>query len=106
MSRKIDALIAEHVFGLDKCKNCQAEKYGCNVNCMYHFRYSTNISDAWLVLQSIESDGCWLISSGEPEELYCCEVYNGTTIRSYQDTAPMAICLASLKAKNVEIPGE
>ena len=131
MSRKIDALIAEHVMGwewfsADELKNLgyvtkevgllfpnepkAALESGFNVIESIIPNYSTDMAAAWEVLKWWESnEGCdwdlhydfddnyacrfrWLHDEGESDTDWC-EV----------DSMPMAICLAALKAKGIDV---
>lgn len=119
--REIDALIHEHVFGKKAvfykgpkpCWDgwCDGDP-DIEENCGQFYdqriknklpRYSTNIADAWQVVEKMKSrlptidfDGLeWNVSmfgDGGPEASH--------------ESAPMAICLAALKSKGVEVEGE
>ena len=112
MSRQIDALIAEKVMGL-----VVGEVYSDSGEYESHYanpqdkhpltgqdllpHYSTSIVDAWRVVEKIE--GQVLIDrtiSGK----WVCEIIWGMryTYVAEADTAPMAICLAALKAVGYE----
>lgn len=96
--RKIDALVAEHVMGHAydalEPKHC----------------YATQISAAWQVVEKLQNsteappfrltqlyDGIWHCHfDGKGTE-----VYGG---QGYAATAPLAICLAALEARGIEVP--
>lgn len=107
MSRKIDALIAEHVMGFKIYEDHTMNK-PC-VDTLFNIpNYSTDISAAWGVVEKV---GC--IRAGEstvdcfslnhwPEGYEVEWGFEPVTAK----TAPMAICLAALKAKGVEVSDE
>lgn len=113
MNRKVDALIAEHFFGLKVHKD---PEYG-----YMHFakelvgitqqpfalvkKYSTDIAAAWPVWEKLEVAVVLKLSN----EKYCCHDQNQAMDFDYGDwhaiakTAPLAICLAALKSKNIKV---
>lgn len=124
MSRQIDSLIAEHVFGfpkfapqvLEKLKNHVSVNFqdACGIcgrlddskECLSP--YSTSIADAWLVINHLRGKYCFSIFTGNDEFLM-----EGVRIQkigkdqehtSFGVYIPMAICLAALKSLSVEIP--
>ncbi len=113
--RKIDALVAEHVMGLKKGRKKQGysmfeyhyevKEYDVWIdeegNSHHPRRYSSDISAAWEVVEKLRyisimpwKEGKWN-ATAKHEEF--------TFVQSIQDTAPLAICLAALKAKGVEV---
>lgn len=97
--RLIDALIAEHVMGMfDVEKKMQHFGYGAIPG------YSTKIEAAWKVVEKLDDKfrvGIIKFSMEYKVKFVCRKSRN---INSALDlTAPMAICLAALKAKGVEI---
>lgn len=117
MSRAIDALIAEHVFGCvitrskhtDELMTCFDKDIG-NVPLL---NYSTQIQDAWLVVEKMREKLKWSFSLDTfyRKKNYFCrfeklndEGFPHTSYDEVNQSAPLAICLAALKALNVEIP--
>lgn len=114
--RKLDALIAERVMGWDRDGDRlwppdtrrSKWKYGISVP-----PYSTSIADAWPVVEKLkERHSVELI--GGPNDEGGCEHWS-CTIKSYgyrsfqdqkwrgeADTAPLAICIAALRAVDAE----
>jgi len=86
--RELDALIAERVMG---------EMWGVGPNLEDTLpHYSTQIADAWLVVEKMRpyfeiycDGGGWVARFGWAD---------AGTLAAYADTAPLAICLAALKA--------
>ena len=124
--RELDALIAEKVMG-HKCScgredlNNRANPYGIKGFCLVHGstdivggNYSTNIADAWEVVEKL---GRWrgfdfMLVMPDPEQTFHLHTYEAgwyeatndgpeRRVVSDADTAPLAICLAALKAKGV-----
>lgn len=96
-TREIDALVADHVMGL-------SGPWGATFlggKPLPH--YSTDIAAAWEVVEKVGDiklegyrcvDGCFR---------WCVTTFDLDDIEIRADTAPMAICLAALKAKGVEV---
>ena len=109
--RKIDALIAEHVFNFDVVNGKVADDFG---NTGEPFSYSTSIADAWLVMTHMELKdfNCYVktiypefivgITEEEPPRWKVGVNYH----EAASDSAPLAICLAALKALGVEVKEE
>lgn len=125
--RELDALIAEKVMGWkyrgygngggEWTFNGQKMAFGgLNGGSLPH--YSTNIADAWMV---VEKMGRWhgfdfMIVMPDPEQTFHLRTYEAgwyeatndgpeRRVVSDADTAPLAICLAALKAVNQEGQG-
>lgn len=112
--REIDRLVAEKVLG---CK--VVGKQGCGCNDLRHSRdsferfgyYSSNIADAWEVVEKWNkmSNKNWVtISSDFNNKTWDCffeytDHPPGLGSHSNEDTAPLAICKAALKAVEVEV---
>jgi hypothetical protein len=115
MSRELDALVARHVFGHDvryweayqgnERPSYWDETDGCAVPA-----YSYDIAAAWQVVEKLAPSEPW---AGVHFNLYrCAHGYQATfeggadgeewKAEECADTAPLAICLAALKAKGVE----
>jgi Phage ABA sandwich domain len=110
--REIDRLIIEKVLQLPYR---ESEKFGLWVileegEDAVLFRPSTNIQDAWIVVEKLRERGIcldifaekdkysvniWHVTETEKETLY--DPYDSTEA----ETAPMAICLSSLKTVEV-----
>jgi hypothetical protein len=99
-NREIDFLIFEHVFQNEKgfVEWLKKQKEELDLNLSIIKRYSTDIKDAWSVVEKFEYfniryEGHWY-----------CEVYkDGKYYFGDHDTAPMAICDAALRSVGVEI---
>lgn len=107
--RKIDALVAEHVMGI------APEKYERSTGCPtcgydgqyeYAERYSEDIAAAWEVVTC----GKWTWSvqemadgGGRRISCYFENEDDGIWETGYGPTAPLAICIAALKAKNIDV---
>jgi hypothetical protein len=126
-ARELDAQIAERVFGWTRhpermhptdnrtiggvlyCPPGHPHDAG-SANVVPH--YSTDISAAWLVIQNLCSRGMKpnILSGGQEEVVWTCGVdiygYDGwedfRSVRAVEGTAPLAICLAALKALDKE----
>lgn len=124
--RELDALIAEKVMGITpdlKCIACGSTNllihwltgnnmYGdCTKNMDYKRtfiklpNYSTDISDAWLVVEKMGAynDSSFSLSVGLSYTEWCA-CFMGH--KAWSDSAPHAICLAALKAVGVEVENE
>lgn len=107
--KELDALIAEKVMGWrmelwsSYSELLPANKVwvGDDDNYRYveNFKPSTNISDAWHVVEWLEKNiGGISLESHCDERRYSFRVFNGTHwIVARAETAPLAICLAALK---------
>lgn len=112
--RELDALIAEKVTGWPYSL-CRFHGTGMSENrrgtisefCIkcgdpygYHHAwpaYSTSIAAAWQVMEKLFSNGLVVIVSGKSGRPYECQIDTQQKIlKEYADTAPLAICLASL----------
>jgi hypothetical protein len=99
--RELDALIADKItnyVSLTTHWNPIDEIYGD----LPH--YSTNILDAWQVVEKLKAHPYLFIF--EMEVVVDCDcAFHGATgsFRAEAETAPLAICLASLKAKGIDI---
>lgn len=115
--RKIDALVAEHVMGWKKGElNWTIDELWIDSKGSYKwvgkFSPSTNISDAWQVVEKCGKDfNVKYISHKKQYEAvvdYYFPAEKGKREflsfgKAYADTAPLAICKASLKAKGIDI---
>ncbi|MGG3879602.1 BC1872 family protein [Bacillus smithii] len=121
--REIDLLIAEKVMGWKLRKYFEDDCYITDewvtdiqdkfnnsviVIDVDKFNPSTDIRDAWLILQKADdfvvnkaTEGSLGVRSGlaETGDIHC--MYNGT--HAYAKTAPLAICSAALKAVGVDV---
>ena len=98
--RKLDALIAEKVMGLIFRKKEGYPKFDDDVP-----YYSTRIEDAWLVVEKLREMGAWInVSIGTHKMFWECRGIinegkdNEVRFINHAPTAPLAICLAALKA--------
>ena len=116
--RELDALIAEKVMGLAGVRDGKSWLYGDNWT--YHKKgvlclvphYSTQIADAWQVAEKmwplVQGGGYGtyrvLLNRRDGDNKYVCEFAIdpdggwSTHARAEAPTAPLAICLAALKA--------
>lgn len=113
--RELDALIAEKVMGYDvktwnEVYEVAKRKEDIPVivleekQCRSIPRYSTNISDAWQVVEELSA--YYGVEVYQDKVVPCeCNVYHlgSRKSRAIADTAPLAICLAALKAVGVEV---
>lgn len=118
MSREIDALVAEHVMGYEvhgkttiPFKPFRSIQGGGGGRVERIEDYSTSIEAAWVVVEKTDLlswDFClariapnnhWAIMAAYDKDSEGCD---GTIIAEAK-TAPMAICLAALRSKNVKV---
>ena len=112
----IDKQIAEKVMGgewesLDAMTNNNSYKTGEHEFARrINFNPSTNIADAWLVVEKMRELGYSINIEAQQKGKWRCNIIligNEWTTRietADEDTAPMAICLAALSA--LEVKGE
>jgi len=104
--RELDALVAEKVLGIAITKDEHGywppPRPGKNFSSQQIPEYSYSISAAWEVFESIkglnvisrdEDEGSWIVGSFE----------TGKEILAKADSAPVAICLAALRVKGIEL---
>ena len=91
--REMDALIAEKIFGLTVDDN------------FYLPNYSTNIADAWIVIEKMKSKHFRISYKSAPFQKYdkeplgwLCSMSGFEFIPEHAATAPLAICRAALLA--------
>jgi hypothetical protein len=116
-SRELDALVAEKVMGCAPVKIGSGE-YACVCNSEGHARlvrvnemawlkliepYSTDIAAAFEAAEACELFRYYALGkfTGPEGEVWGLEADNAMFAEA--DTAPLAICLAALKAKGVEV---
>ena len=124
--RELDGLVAENVMGWRECKiGIERDikgRAGFGLERPGQFRlsfpeYSTNISDAWLVVEKLAGDGHALAlqapGSTDMNEAYreftrWTADFGTNNISGYTeangDTAPHAICMAALKIVGYSFP--
>ena|SRR5258706_9749470 len=116
-NREIDALVAEKLMGWKKYPANSPENkmdfdqwVGEDQRVVPQTEpppYSTNISDAWIVVEKMKKD--WLIlidndKSGKWDAFFKHMTAEDKSYTSFnQESAPMAICLAALKSFGVTI---
>jgi hypothetical protein len=94
MSRQIDALVAEHVFGF-RPPHARGMRFMPR-------RYSTDIESAWRVVEKMAAPptnwtfGVWADGTLQAQS-------GGESFEISAATAPMAICLAALQAVGVKV---
>jgi hypothetical protein len=128
--RKIDALVAEHVFGHVVTYAAEEDRHSAEDDGLRIVKdqatawfdiipcYSSSIAVAWRVVEKLhEFNPFWGCGWGtydfpgiqlnptkgpNGEKGWMCNFGDDTT-HEYADTAPMAICLAALKARGIAI---
>lgn len=119
--RELDALIAEKVMGLQTCSDpigrCAAAKLTpCQcwgvpdrngiVSGGERASYSTDIAAAWEVMEKLREQ--WAVELHGRDQAWAVLIEDGDEVSAHfiateeADTAPLAICLAALKAVGVE----
>lgn len=125
--RRIDALVAEHVMGepfLEVCEGC-GEKFDgfvphCDWACaLCDYQYgsdptcppfSASIEAAWAVVEKLARDEAATTRIDAGEDYIATVGWYGSRHDEFfrgqarASTAPLAICLAALRAKGVEVP--
>jgi len=106
VSREIDALVAEHVMGLDpKHFNRRQSYHEIMEGGLALKGYSTNIAAAWEVVEKMRG---WAEGCGYHVEINGdgggWKVKFGPFYAFSEEVLPPAICLAALKTKNIEVP--
>jgi hypothetical protein len=122
-NKEIDILVAENVIGwireerqhkdlgylvtaIDWYKITDGVRHNITHKAVY-FKPSTNISDAWLVLEKLREIGIHsqIDVQKTTEYINQCMLHKKGLVlcRVSADTAPLAICMASLKAVGYEI---
>lgn len=107
MSRKIDALIAEHVMGLNISKETGPYTYVDHRHNGTQWdipHYSTDIAAAWEV---VEKMGAPFTLQAGGEGGFRCEFsykpFNSTPTNLTEGSAPMAIAVAALRARGIDV---
>ena len=116
VGRETDALIAEKVmgwksigtdgvstYGKPPVVTRELQDHGTGIKGLYHVpRYSTDIAAAWQAVSFFQSRGWFVSVIFDPRfngTWKCCfETQKGGSGYIEADTAPLAICLAALKA--------
>ena len=118
MSRKIDALVAEHVMGLkllEMDKEFPMLMHVTGKNEWGHDtvegvpEYSKKIEAAWKVMEAVKRFGFsieWQHDSANFYTKHWWVVGEDEDYETCNDSAPMAICLAALKLKGIEVEEE
>lgn len=93
-------VIREHwLVGTMTCKDCEYNlDFAGNLNIPIH--YSTDISDAWKIVEKLGLFNKWLFGRHQTADTYVVYNYNDESWEriSESKSAPHAICLAALKA--------
>lgn len=123
--RKIDRLVAEKVMGW-RLKSFPGEGGGFSAwlnddgkiikyenNCTLHaqpydfWKPTTNIADAWQVVKEFYEKGDKVTVTNTLGGNWCCYISTGLgQFSAIAETAPLAICLAALKACDIEVETE
>ncbi len=120
MSRELDAEVAEKVMGYQRCgggwtpKDWQEPQvmpanYISTRPYFYTFAPSTNIKDAWEVVEKLDRHIAITVDPKDIKPRYCVVYLGGLKTRGGEaqaETVPVAICLAALKAVGVTDKGE
>ncbi|MEK5176902.1 hypothetical protein NST63_27545 [Heyndrickxia sp. FSL W8-0496] len=112
-NREIDKLVAEKVMGWYSCTDANgnkwwapsAEEFPIWLKPQKGFEPSTNIKDAWLVVEKLDFDV--KVTKYENSAGYQCHVFIPSNVQMVFDkTAPLAICKAALHAVGIEVEKE
>ncbi|UAT29532.1 hypothetical protein K7T73_13075 [Bacillus badius] len=120
-NREIDRLVAEKVMGWEPNLDDDGTVLSYDTEHGNLFFYDDNendwcpsadIQDAWKVVESLRERKIFTIYDAwdeKDEKIFCAnfqynDTYHVVDYSAYADTAPMAICLAALKAVGVELP--
>lgn len=98
--RERDGLVAEKVMKLEWLKHPDGYEFRPDLRLEH---YTTNIFDAWQVVEKMRKMG-WTLKLHEDRTPEWCAVfwdipYRHNPSMAYTNTAPLAICIAALKAK-------
>lgn len=104
-NREIDKLIAEKVMGYryDSTKRTFFKDIGHGwFNPVFNFHPSEDLLDAWLVVEQLPYD--IKVTKYKNSTGYQCHVFIPNNVKMvFEETAPLAICKAVLKAVGVEV---
>ena len=109
-NRTIDRLIAKHIMGLELCDDpvFSGPHYKHKGNTYPVITYSEDIAAAWEVVEKVDLfniyDGLRYWDNPLQWQIYDYCPYDGFEVVAQARTLPMAICLAALKAKAIELP--
>ena len=102
---ELDRWIAEHVMGWTPCRNLNfkgeeeliwLEDHPPQSWAHREFQPSTQIADAWRVIEHLCADGCTIaIHSRTPGWTVILDEQNPDRVEIRAETAPLAICLAA-----------
>jgi hypothetical protein len=126
--REIDRLIAEKVMGCEEAPSIwfndydKSKKYYCisdtldkEINIIeyvdrgwvqYLFYPSENIADAWQVVEKLDVEEFSISKFGQEYHVWVEIELGGEGFLIKSKTAPLAICLAALKAVGIEVEAE
>lgn len=116
-NRDVDRLVAEHVMGheISSGKDSYYKEYAYIINGPVLDdipKYSTDIAAAWEVVEKISPQildskpwtQCFITTIRDGIHCSFKNLYSGEILGdAIETTAPLAICLAALKAKGIEI---
>lgn len=105
--RELDALVAEKVMGWEVTIANGWEAYFETESGQFGpwvglWQPSTNMSDAWEVVREMVRKGTYVEIAQGQELCTCCFNYDDYLTVERCESAPLAICLAALKAVGVE----
>lgn len=100
--RELDRLVGEKVMNYDY------DKFMREVGEHIHFYPSTNIADAWLVVEKLKNDIHWFGIDMFKDGYRCIfrvrnKPIDEDWVESFAPSAPLAICLAALKVVGAEV---
>jgi hypothetical protein len=110
-NREIDYLIFEHVLKNEKGYMEYLKQQKDDLNLYIVKRYSTNIQDAWVVVDKLNKQWEFELyrDNGKDEPFYCDFsgydkfAYVDRFYRGVANTAPLAICKAALKSVGIDL---
>lgn len=104
---ELDILVANKVFGWEYDEFLAMFYTKDETVCIprhSNFRPSTNIADAWKVVEKIHAtDNTWLHLAFDESESFWLARFSDRLNFIQKETAPLAICLAALKALGQEV---
>lgn len=111
MSRKIDALVAIHIFNnpWEWDEDLNTATSATDSGATMYPPYSTDIAAAWEVVEKLRDsrEDITIYTSGRSWWINVGDIFNNVRdmgdFEVVEESAPMAICLAALKAKGVEV---
>lgn len=103
--RELDALVADKIMGLKVYGQFHENDRGVRIHVP---RYSTNIEDAWKVVEKMENTHRFSLHRTVKEngwQVIFWDIETDAHRSLVAETAPLAICLAALRCKGIDIDG-